>query len=190
MIVTVLLNKIKSLLLIFANLFRRALCCFRRRRRSSCDTVPLTHVISNSEQEGKAEFQNWGEWEDCDSKPKTVQDHIELYRKQAEKLKQQQDAPDSEEQLNFFEDMAPKITRQTKVLIDTGHCEGGGASNRLNFIEDAVSVVPSLELREWEETSGWEGENLDHDAQKALREKRGWTARGEHGSSTRNGWRR
>lgn len=31
---------------------------------------------------------------------------------------------------------------------------------------------PTLELREWEETSGWEGEALDSDAQKVLREKK------------------
>lgn len=29
-----------------------------------------------------------------------------------------------------------------------------------------------MELREWEETSGWEGETLDSDAQKVLREKK------------------
>lgn len=29
-----------------------------------------------------------------------------------------------------------------------------------------------MELREWEETSGWDGDILDSDAQKVLREKK------------------
>ncbi|KAJ8937373.1 hypothetical protein NQ314_011921 [Rhamnusium bicolor] len=173
MILTVLLNKIKSFILIFVNLFRRALCCLRGRRRSSCDSVPLTHVISNGE-EAKGDFQNWGDWEDtgANSKPKTVHDHIELYRKQAQVARQGQESPDPEEQLNFFEDMTPKITKQTKILINTNQGESGNSLNRLNFVEDSVNAVPTTELREWEETSGWEGETLDYDAQKVLREKK------------------
>ncbi|XP_018564205.1 uncharacterized protein LOC108905705 [Anoplophora glabripennis] len=173
MIVAVLLNKIKSFIFVFVNIFRRALCCFRRRRRSSCESVPLTHVVSNSE-ETKNNFQTWEDWGDHanDRKEKTVQDHIEMYRKQTQILKQSKGEEEPEEQLNFFEDMTPNITKQTKVLISTNQGGDFKQSNRLNFVEDSVNAIPMLELREWEETSGWEGEALDSDAQKVLREKK------------------
>ncbi|KAJ8984754.1 hypothetical protein NQ317_005019 [Molorchus minor] len=156
MVLGLILNKLKSFILIFVNLFRRALCCFRRRRRSSCDSVPLTHVVSNNE-DG---LQKWGDWEDttANNKPKTVQDHIDLYRKQAELSRKQQESPDAEE--------------QTKILINTSQSEHATSQNRLNVVDDSLNVIPTAELREWEDTSGWEGEALDHDAQRALREKK------------------
>lgn len=141
MIVAVLLNKIKSFIFIFVNIFRRALCCFRRRRRSSCESVPLTHVVSNNE-EGKQALQTWDDWGD-DRKEKTVQDHIEMYRKQTQVLRQSKSESDSEEQLNFFEDMTPNITKQTKVLISTDQGGSFKNSNRLNFVEDSISAVVS-----------------------------------------------
>lgn len=145
MIVGILLNKIKSFIFIFVNIFRRALCCFRRRRRSSCDSVPLTHVISNSE-DTKANLQTWDDWGD-DHKEKTVQDYIEMYRKQTQVLRKKSEEGETEEQLNFFEDMTPNITKQTKVLINTEHGGGSGRSNRLNFEEDSISAVVSKHLK-------------------------------------------
>ncbi|XP_044262337.1 receptor-binding cancer antigen expressed on SiSo cells isoform X2 [Tribolium madens] len=163
MVVSLLVNKIKHLVLFFVSVFKRALCCFRRRRRVSVDSVPLTHVgvVSNQKE-------NWA-WDDKPdySEPKTVQDHIELYRKRKVDAQQQSEVP-AEERLDFFEDMAPKITKQTKVFIKTDREETGPPS-RLNLIE---TVPESGELQEWEENSGWEGETLDWDAQQALREKK------------------
>ncbi|XP_023016222.1 uncharacterized protein [Leptinotarsa decemlineata] len=172
MIVTLLYNKIKSFILIFTNLFRKALCCFRRRRRrSSCDSVPLTHVISNIEEQ-KHETENWGNWEEgLPDKPKTVQDHIELYRKQTQIARTDSESPDTEEQLNFFENMTPRITKQTKVLINTDEAKNN-TMDRLNFVEGTLNPVPTSELREWEESSGWENETLEHEAQRVLREKK------------------
>lgn len=133
MVVSLLVNKIKHLVLFFVSIFRRALCCFRRRRRVSVDSVPLTHVgvISNQKEE-----ENWA-WDDKPSysEPKTVQDHIELYRKR--KVEQPEVPP--EERLDFFEDMAPKITKQTKVYVNTDRGETGPPS-RLSLI-DSVPVV-------------------------------------------------
>ncbi|KAG5865501.1 hypothetical protein JTB14_035525 [Gonioctena quinquepunctata] len=173
MILTIVSNKIKSFIFIFVNLFRRALCCLRRRRRSSCDSVPLTHVISNIEEQNH-DIQNWGNWEDSVPKesPQTVQDHIELYRKQNSKVGSV--SPDPEEDLNLFEDMAPRITKQKKVLIHANSARSNdGDTSRLNFVEEtAIAVAPTSELREWEESSGWENETLEHDAQKVLREKK------------------
>ncbi|KAJ8914282.1 hypothetical protein NQ315_011016 [Exocentrus adspersus] len=173
MIVVFISNKIKTFIFMFVNIFRKALCCLRRRRRSSCESVPLTHVISNTE-DTKENFQNWEEWGDAgnERKQKTVQDHIELYRKQASMKHNNMNESETEEQLKFFEDMTPNITKQTKLLINTDHTDSSKRSNRLNFVEDAISVVPTMELREWDEDSGWEGDVTASDVQKVLREKK------------------
>ncbi|VEN36039.1 unnamed protein product [Callosobruchus maculatus] len=173
MIISVVVNKIKCLILLIVNLFRRALCCFKRRRRdSNSECEPLTHVVSGRDEES---FQNW-EWEEnlAHKEPKTVQDHIELYRKQKTQAVKSKDWNELEEQLNFFEDMTPNITKQMKVVLNTNqhHETNQSSGNRLNFDENCVNAIITEELREWDESSGWENELLDHDAQKALREKK------------------
>lgn len=44
MAVEFLINRIKALVLIIFGVFRRAMCCFRRRRRSSCESIPLSAI--------------------------------------------------------------------------------------------------------------------------------------------------
>ncbi|XP_050293865.1 receptor-binding cancer antigen expressed on SiSo cells [Anthonomus grandis grandis] len=178
MIVNWLLFKIKALFLIIPNLFRRALCCIRKRRHSYSDIEPLTHVTSGVE--GQSEAPAWTEWsEDSfrDNKPRTVQDYIELYREQTMKARMTENVEENpEEQLNFFEDMTPQITTQTKVLIKSKNDSFNkrNVSSRLNVVEDTDNIIiPSSELEEWSESSGWEGENLlDQEAQKVLREQK------------------
>jgi hypothetical protein len=137
MVVAVLINKIKHFLLFLVSIFRRALCCFRRRRRSSFDSVPLTHVGVVANHTDPEEPWTWEEKLEY-AEPKTVQDHIELYRKR--KIDAQQQAKDeAEERADLFEDMTPKITKQTKVFVNTERRESGGA-NRLNVAE-TVPVV-------------------------------------------------
>lgn len=173
MIFSFFLNKLKSLVFVIISIFRRALVCIKR-RHSKCEVIPLTHVVSNTEHSS-----NWEEWEEENSsqEPKTVQDHINLYRKQKFQL-----VSDPEEQLNFFEDMTPHITKQTKILLNKDFSNGihSQSTNRLNILEDTVNILFCFfykvkiygfqilpELVEWEDNSGWEGEN---DAQKLLRE--------------------
>lgn len=78
--------------------------------------------------------------------PQTVQDHIELYRKQKAMPQRQHDDLPPEEQLNFFQDMTPKITRQTKVLLvnkDRNSTAEGDSNasptSRLNFVGDLAT---------------------------------------------------
>ncbi|CAG9772640.1 unnamed protein product [Ceutorhynchus assimilis] len=168
--------KIKSFFLVFINLLRRALCCFRKRRHSFKDSETLTHVISNLEEQNDAP--NWSEWGDNfkDHKPKTVQDYIELYREQAVKArtaveKAEEDSPEQQ----FFEDMAPQIMKQTKVFVRSKNdtVSKRTVNTRLNAVEDTVNIIPSGELGEWDENSGWDGEQLlDEEAQKVLREQK------------------
>lgn len=140
MIGTIVFNKIKSFILVFLNLFRRALCCFRRRRRNSCDTVPLTHVgvVSNDNTIQQSGAESWSDWDD--DKPKTVQDHIEMYRKQAcTKVEE----PTVEEEQNFFEDMAPKITKTSKIYVSKDN-ENVSSGSRLNFSGDNVTILVNV----------------------------------------------
>ncbi|XP_060525998.1 receptor-binding cancer antigen expressed on SiSo cells [Cylas formicarius] len=172
MIVTLIWLKIKSFLLACFKLLRRALCCLRRRKRSFAETVPLTQVVSNAE---SGEVHSWeNDWGDDNTKrepePKTVQDYIDLYRQQTAGAAKSET---SEEELNFFEDMTPRITKQTKLFIPHGaNGSNPSTANRLNFVDDSASIIPSSELREWDETTGWDGELLDQDAQKELRQQK------------------
>lgn len=140
MILSFFLNKLKSLVFIFISIFRRALFCLKR-RTSNCDVIPLTHVISSSE----VYSPEWVDWDDgsMNKGPTTVQDHIDLYRNQKiQCMKQSDHSPDPEEQLNFFEDMTPKITKQMKILVNSGSTkrEINSTANRLNLIENNVRM--------------------------------------------------
>ncbi|KAF7271527.1 hypothetical protein GWI33_015601 [Rhynchophorus ferrugineus] len=177
MILSLLFAKLKGLFLFIINLFRRALCCIRKRKRNCSESaVPLTQVVSSVELPN--DIQDWADWGNdalIDKKPKTVQDYIALYRQQTFKPHNNEVEENVEEQLNFFEDMTPQITKQTKVLIRNKNDEGSSKilNNRLNAIDDSVNVIPSAELGEWNENSGWDGEQLlDHEAQRILREQK------------------
>ncbi|EGI64326.1 PREDICTED: receptor-binding cancer antigen expressed on SiSo cells [Acromyrmex echinatior] len=172
MAVEFLMNRLKALFVLLFGIFKRAMCCLRRRRRSSCDSVPLStvgvvpNVLTNS-----TELEQWDKWEENpivvipDKPVNTVQAKIEQYRQQVIK------PPESptEEQLNFFEDMTPKITRQAKILIKDKHADGS-SRNIAKFT--AMDPVPTNELGEWEENSaGWEVDDFN-DPTKVLREQR------------------
>lgn len=161
--------QLKSLFLSLINTVQRAFCCFRKRKLSHRETEQLTQVISN---EDFSNNDNWPEWGQNSFKdePKTVKDYIERYRDQ----KARSENLDEPEQENFFEDMAPQIIRQTKVLIkDRNNDLNGLKGNRLSVTDDRVNAACSSELGEWDENSGWEGENLlDQEAQRVLREQK------------------
>ncbi|XP_011859857.1 PREDICTED: uncharacterized protein LOC105557273 [Vollenhovia emeryi] len=120
------------------------------------------------------ELEQWDKWEENpvvvipDKPVNPIQAKIDQYRQQVIK------PPESptEEQLNFFEDMTPKITRQTKILIKDKHADGS-SRNAAKFT--AMDPVPTNELVEWEENAaGWEVDAIDDfsDAAKFLREQR------------------
>lgn len=143
MIFSLLIAKIKGFFLFIINIFRRALCCIRKRKRSCSESVPLTQVVSSIELSN--DIQDWTDWSNdaiVDKKPKTVQDYIALYRKQNLKAHSTEAEENVEDQLNFFEDMAPQITKQTKVLIRNKNDDNSSRNfnNRLNAI-DSVNVI-------------------------------------------------
>lgn len=169
------MNRLKALLVLLFGMFKRAMCCLRRRRRSSCDSVPLSTVgVVPNVLTSSTELEQWDKWEESpvvvipDKPVNTVQAAIEQYRQQVSK------PPESptEEQLNFFEDMTPRITRQTKILIKDKHGDGS-SHNAANFT--AMDPAPTNELDEWEENAaGWEVDAMDdfNDSFKVLREQR------------------
>lgn len=140
MILTVFLNKLKLLAILFINIFRKAICCIKRRRNSNCDVIPLTHVITNTDQQA-----DWTEWDDENNEPKSVQDHIDLYRKKKiQNVKQSFDSSNHENQSNFFEDMTPLISKQAKIYLGASQSTKSGTTNKFNIVEDRVHIVRSF----------------------------------------------
>ncbi|XP_075232723.1 receptor-binding cancer antigen expressed on SiSo cells isoform X2 [Lycorma delicatula] len=178
MVIGIVVNRLKALMLIILGLVKRSLCCFKRRRRLSCDSEPLTNVgvVSNYETKKKYdELQSWNTWEDpvsvvTDHTPNTVQHYIEMYRQQqvAQKVEE-------EPQTDFFQDMTPQITRQKKILVknEFDKVSATEVSSRLTFTQDAVPL-PDTELGCWEEREGtgsWE-EAEQWNPEEMVREKR------------------
>lgn len=145
MIVTMILKKLKSFLLFLVAIWKRALCCFRRRRRAS-EFVPLTQIGIVTNQNVEATQENWSDWNEqiviptC--KPSTIQEHIEFYRQQTIASRQVHEEP-IEVQENFFEDMTPTITRQTKLYVNDKN-DDGAHTNRLSLDPENINVLVSF----------------------------------------------
>ncbi|KAG9433540.1 receptor-binding cancer antigen protein expressed on SiSo cells [Apis mellifera carnica] len=177
MAIEFLVNRFKALVVFLLGVFRRAMCCFRRRRRSSCDSIPLSAigVVPNTLNITQPELEHWDQWEENpvvivpDRPVDTIQAKIEQYRQQASK------PPESteEQQPDFFENMTPKITTQTKILIKDKSLENTSwNSTKFAVINDPI---PSNELGEWEDNAvGWEEETTKEfgDPTKTLREQK------------------
>ena len=171
-----LINRLKALVVLLLGVFRRAMCCLRRRRRSSCESIPLSAVgVVPNTTNSTAEIEQWDQWEDnpvvvvSDRPVNTIQAKIEQYRQQTTKPPE----PTDEQQPNFFEDMTPKITRQTKILVKDKASEDT-AWNSSKFAV-ANDLIPSNELEEWEDNAvGWEEETSKEfgDPTKTLREQK------------------
>jgi len=176
MILRMIFTRLKGVFLFILNLIKKSLCCFRRRRKVSVDSVPLTGigVISTFEPNPKVEeLASWNSWDDpssveCERPPQTVQEHIEYYRKQAFKQPSQEA---EEPPIDFFQDMEPKIRHQKKMILVPKE------STRLSFAPEPIAPLPKdggeLECWEeaekkvssWEEAESWEIDGL-------LKEKR------------------
>lgn len=100
------LQQIKMLLLGIVTLFRRALCCFSRRRKlshSGADQLqavtigdfPATAKPATSSN-GGAKERDWNSWDDS---PRTVEEHIEQYR---QRMAQPPTPPKEEPEPDFF----------------------------------------------------------------------------------------
>ncbi|GAB0096003.1 uncharacterized protein DMENIID0001_114510 [Sergentomyia squamirostris] len=166
-------GKVKSFFLGIVTLLRRALC-FTRRRRNSLDAsdeiLQAVNVVSSHRgSRGKNEMdRDWNTW---DETPRTVEEHIEVYRQQmAQKVVHNSEM--TEPDLDFFGGMEPKVIKQTKVLIKKGNEPSAeNKFSRLTATTDAT-IPYAAELEDWidESKSGWE--EVNEDASKLIREKR------------------
>lgn len=136
----IIINKMRTFVLFFITLFRRALCCFRRRRRLSY-VEPLTGIGIVASKQDEIEADNWNNWLNegfVNKKPITIQEHIEYYRQQKAQLNTEQEIV--KEQTDFFENMTPEITRQKKVFISSNH-KNAIQSNYLSLVPETVLTV-------------------------------------------------
>lgn len=144
---TFITNKLKSLILFIVATFRRALCCFRRRKRVSfSENDQLTHVGVVANQTVN-EFENWNDWNNDsinNRKPQTVQEHIEYYRKKQAQITGEKVDDVEEIEENFFEDMTPNITKQMKVLIGSTNNDVSNTHNLSLTPENVVYFVRLL----------------------------------------------
>ncbi|KAB0800818.1 hypothetical protein PPYR_06557 [Photinus pyralis] len=166
--IEIIFKMFKSLFFFIVSIFKRALCCFRRRKRVN-EFVPLTQVGVISEKSIPNEMDSWNDWNEPVATPTTVQEQIEYYRQQAIAARQVKEEP-QETQENFFEDMMPTITAQTKVYINPNVTQSE-TSNKFSLAPENINVM-SKELEEWDDERGWEDQTLDIDAREALKESR------------------
>ncbi len=79
-------NRIKALILVVLNLFKRVMCIFHKRRRKPSGDIIMESVITESGHDrGRDKMVPWNTWDE--NKPATVEDHIEQYRKSLTKLR-------------------------------------------------------------------------------------------------------
>ncbi|XP_055846243.1 uncharacterized protein LOC129912143 [Episyrphus balteatus] len=168
------LNQIKVLLLSFIGLFRRALCCFSRRRKTSLsesESLQCVNVVAadnnyHLKKSNQGQERDWNSWDDA---PRTVEEHIEQYR---QKIAKPPTPKDEEPEPDFFSEMAPKIKPQLKVYLGQDKEQDKRDFSRLEAKSD-VPITVNADLEDWEEEDpgGWE--ELDTETTKKLiREKR------------------
>ncbi|KAK3925406.1 Receptor-binding cancer antigen expressed on SiSo cells [Frankliniella fusca] len=183
-ILSFLVNRLKLLLFHLIGYFKRALCCFGRRRRDSCEIVPLTGVGVVPSTVPEVE-DNWPQWDVINGpdsvlthqgskKPCDIQEHIELYRQQTMALARKATEEQVENEANYFQDMTPTITKQKKIYVNSRKPREIAAPS-LSLGVQMVPVEVGGELGEWVENPGWDDDtqlDCDETVDAIVREKR------------------
>ncbi|EDW05624.2 receptor-binding cancer antigen expressed on SiSo cells [Drosophila mojavensis] len=171
------LQQIKMLLLGIVTLFRRALCCFSRRRKlshSGADQLqavtigdfPATAKPATSSN-GGAKERDWNSWDDS---PRTVEEHIEQYR---QRMAQPPTPPKEEPEPDFFSELTPVIKPQPKYYLDDAAPTPAPTDFSRLKAQDIVPISVNADLEDWvdDNAGGWE--ELDTSQTKQIiREKR------------------
>lgn len=165
--------KLWKLVLSALGVLRRALCCFRRRRRASDVGLPISvqdgTIISMHAQCQVEDMHSWDTWQDEDEPTSvTVDGQTTTCREAGEPHEEEED---------FFRDMAPTVLHQ-KIYVpppkrSDGSNDGNSLSSRLRM--DTKLLIPQgSELGDLEEPcdGGWETLGDDADLGSALREQR------------------
>ncbi|KAK4018316.1 receptor-binding cancer antigen expressed on SiSo cells [Daphnia magna] len=113
--VSYVVNRIKGLILIILNMFKRVMCIFNKRRRKPSGDVIMESVITESSSDRSREKMiPWNSWDE--NKPVTVEDHIEQYRKSLTKLRSASEEIAHEP--DFFNDMTPEINTSNSLKLN------------------------------------------------------------------------
>ncbi|XP_034244870.1 receptor-binding cancer antigen expressed on SiSo cells [Thrips palmi] len=173
-IFTFILTRIKLLFFHLIGYFKRALCCFSRRRRDSGEHVMLTGVgVIPSSSPAMVE-DTWAQWDNTNEpecvltyqdqkKPCDIQEHIELYRQQTMALARRTSEETVEPEANYFQDMTPTITKQKKIFVNSRKQRESNQPS-LSLGVQIGHVEAGGELGEWVENPGWDDDSqLDGD---------------------------
>ncbi|XP_076371201.1 receptor-binding cancer antigen expressed on SiSo cells [Tachypleus tridentatus] len=146
-----LLGKVGRIFLALFGVIRRALCCFKRRRRHSDTVLPVT---VNSKHESPPlnlqapELQSWEVWED--EIPNSVR---------VERNNSTSGFTEQEYDVDFFKDMTPEITKPKRLLVrkqETENTKFQGLSSRL-ALDTKGLIIQNSELGELEDNiESWE----------------------------------
>ncbi|KAG1714233.1 Atrial natriuretic peptide-converting enzyme [Nymphon striatum] len=181
----------KLFLAIFGG-FRRALCCWRRRKNiNDFDSLPFridssairTESIQPIPTNESIDLQNWHDWDELNvsSSPPTASVATSNMSLKSKYFNGIHDAEEPEYEPNYFEDMTPTIQRQKRLLIkpaeDVSHCNN---MNRLNYeVQHPVLQTQGADLGTWNESTevnSWEDNTMKDvmliDAENILREER------------------
>ncbi|XP_061396624.1 receptor-binding cancer antigen expressed on SiSo cells [Musca vetustissima] len=167
-------QQIKILFLSIFGLFRRALCCFSRKRKPSY-SEPMNNVVvvqanyavpQTSSNISTAPERDWNSWDDS---PRSVQEHIEQYRQQIAKPP----TPQTEvAEPDFFKELTPVIKPQPKYYLADDTQEQQDFS-RLQAAKTDVPIAMNADLEDWEDEDTGDWEEMDNEQTKQLiREKR------------------
>ncbi|XP_029650108.1 receptor-binding cancer antigen expressed on SiSo cells [Octopus sinensis] len=160
-------KKIFNIVFLILSPVRRLIC--RRRRHSDTPILPLNavysapHTVSTSSLPPEGELQPWESWEMEDPEYKSSRN-----RNKSENGEQEPD-------IDFFQDMAPKIKRTTKILVKKDSNEKlENPANRLAMTSE-FPVTQDTELGIWEENGKcWEeaSEDLSWQVDATIKEKK------------------
>lgn len=188
MISQLVMTRVRHLLVTIAALFKKILCCFSRRRKpsvSGCDTLNSVDVVRDADRGQGNRYKNivekdWNSWDDT---PATVEEHIERYREQLAVPASPKEPP-PEEQIDFFQDMAPRIIAQQKICVADGTPRDGNVGQQqFSRLTASIDIPVEDGLTDWNDEDdmgrrGWDDadenttKQLIRETRKELRQQR------------------
>lgn len=185
MITNLVMTRLRHLLVTVAALLKRILCCCSRRRKGSTSdgagagdaALSSVDVVRDSGTRFKNVVEkDWNSWDDS---PSTVEEHIERYREQLAAPPPPREPP-PEEQIDFFEDMAPKTFSQPKLFIAEDRPLDGSGS-QFSRLTAQIDIPVEDGLTDWNDDgtrAGWDDadenttKQLIRETRKELRQQR------------------
>ncbi|XP_060603602.1 receptor-binding cancer antigen expressed on SiSo cells-like [Ruditapes philippinarum] len=175
------IKKIFGVIFMIFSPLKRLWC--RRKRRNSDPILPMSnhypsvenlssHYSMNGTGQVQEELSPWDSWDEQKQAEKIRS--VEEYRQRQLQLQQQQ-SQENEPEMDYFQDMTPKVKKQKKVLVKKKEDYTGYISDKLAMTAD-IPMMQNSELGSWEESgNAWEAEaddDLSWQADNVIKEKR------------------